>query len=70
MLMTKKKPGRPKSGVTPTVPLHVEIDPRLKKVIEESAEENDRKITGEVNSILKAHYTREGRWPPPEEEDE
>lgn len=70
--MAKKKPGRPKSSdLIAKVPLHVEVLPEMKEAIEALAEQNHRKITGEVVVALKDHLQRNGfwPWPPPPAED-
>ena len=64
MTEKRRKPGRPKGSGKPFLVLYVKVPPDLKRVVEKTAADNGRKITGEIIFALKRYYQGLGLWPP------
>lgn len=60
------EPKRPKPART-GVPLHVWIDPRLRRAMDLLAAQTRRSLTTEVTMALESHLKAAGLWPISEE---
>ena len=60
----KRKTSGPKKPNRTSVPLHINIDPELRKAIDALSEENRRSLTLEVTIALEERLAKFGKWPP------
>ena len=64
--MADMAPKSTKKVVTRTgSPLHVWIDPALKKALDQALKISRRKLNAEVAVALEEYLTKQGLWPPP-----
>jgi hypothetical protein len=63
--VSKKKPS-PGRGPVERAVIYLEVDPRLKALMERLAADHDRRLTGECVQALKEYLARHQLWPPGE----
>jgi len=63
--MAKKRPkAEPDPLPSEKAVLYIEIDPYIKRAMDELARRHNRKLTGEVTQALQEYLQKHSRWPP------
>ena len=60
----KAIPEKPKTQKRTGVSLHVYLDPKVRKAIEDCSNANRRSLTEEVSIAIEEHCRKHNLWPP------